>query len=44
MFFSLFYALPAIVFLAAVGANIYWISLVIKMQHLLGSAEAMAAA
>ena len=44
MFFSLFYALPGIVFLAAVGANIYWVSLVMKMRHLLGSAEAVAAA
>jgi len=43
MCFSLFHALPGIVFLAAVGANIYWICLVMN-RHLLGSAEAMATA
>ncbi len=43
MCFSLFYALPGIVFLAAVGANVYWICLVTKMRHLLDSAEAVAA-
>ena len=44
MFFSLVYALPGIVVLAAIGANVYWISLVMKMRHLLGSSEAVAAA
>jgi hypothetical protein len=44
MSFSLSYALPGIVFLAAVGANVYWVSLVMKMPHLLGSADAAAAA
>ena len=44
MAFSLLYALPGIVVLAAIGANVYWISLVMKMRHLLGSAEAVAAA
>ena len=44
MLFSLFHALPGIVFLAAVGANVYWICLVMNMRHLLGSAEAAAAA
>jgi phosphatidylglycerophosphate synthase len=43
MCFALFHALPGIVFLAAVGANVYWISLVTKMRHLLDSAEAVAA-
>ena len=43
MFFSLLYALPGIVFLAAVGANVYWICLVMN-RHLLGSAEVAAAA
>ena len=33
------YALPGVVVVAAVGA-IYWISLVMKMRHLLGSREA----
>jgi hypothetical protein len=30
--------------LAAIGANVYWMSLVMKMQHLLGRAETVAAA
>jgi phosphatidylglycerophosphate synthase len=29
-------ALPAVVILAAIGANIYWVSLMIKLRHLLG--------
>jgi len=33
--FSLINALPAIVVLAAIGANTYWISLVLKLKHLL---------
>jgi phosphatidylglycerophosphate synthase len=44
MAFSLLYALPGIVVLAAIGANVYWMSLVMKMPHLLGRAEAVAAA
>jgi hypothetical protein len=44
MAFSLVAALPGIVVLAAIGGNVYWISLVMKMRHLLGSAEAVAAA
>ena len=36
MAFALVYALPGIVVLAAIGANIYWISLVLKLRHLLG--------
>jgi phosphatidylglycerophosphate synthase len=44
MTFSLLYALPGIVVLAAIGANVYWMSLVMKMQHLLGRSEAVAAA
>jgi hypothetical protein len=44
MAFSLLYALPGIVVLAAIGANVYWMSLVMKMQHLLGRSEAVAAA
>jgi phosphatidylglycerophosphate synthase len=44
MAFSLVYALPGIVVLAAIGANVYWISLVMKMRHLLGSSEVVAAA
>ena len=33
--FSLVFALPAIVVLAALGANVYWISLVLKLKDLL---------
>ena len=40
---ALVYALPEVVVLAAVSANVYWISLVVKMRHLLGSSEAAAA-
>jgi phosphatidylglycerophosphate synthase len=32
-------ALPVVVILAAVGANVYWISLMIKLRHLLGTRE-----
>ncbi|MFL6279443.1 MAG: lysylphosphatidylglycerol synthase domain-containing protein [Vicinamibacterales bacterium] len=32
-------ALPLVVILAAIGANIYWISLMVKLRHLLGTAE-----
>ena len=35
--------LPGIVVLAAIGANIYWVSLVLKLRHLLGDEEAIAA-
>jgi phosphatidylglycerophosphate synthase len=36
--------LPLVVVLAAIGANTYWISLVLKLRHLLGTdAEAVAA-
>jgi phosphatidylglycerophosphate synthase len=41
--FSLVNALPAIVVLAAVGANIYWISMLLKMRHLLEDTEVVAA-
>ena len=43
MAFAIVGALPAIVVLAALGANIYWVSIVIKLRHLLGSEEAVAA-
>src|SRR6185503_17887486 len=39
MAFALVGALPGIVLLAALGANIYWVSIVIKLRHLLGSEE-----
>jgi hypothetical protein len=38
------YALPGVVVLAVLGANVYGISLVMKMRHLLGSSEAATAA
>jgi phosphatidylglycerophosphate synthase len=43
MAFAIVGALPGIVLLAALGANIYWVSIVIKLRHLLGSEEAVAA-
>jgi hypothetical protein len=30
---------PLVVVLAAIGANVYWISLVLKLKHLLGDGE-----
>ena len=36
MAFALAGILPGIVILAAVGANIYWIAIIIKLRHLLG--------
>ena len=44
MAFALANALPAIVVFAAIGANIYWFSLAVKMPHLLGRTEAVTAA
>ena len=37
--FALVNLLPAIVVLAAIGSNIYWISLVVKLRALLGEEE-----
>lgn len=36
---SLVGLLPLVVFLAAVGSNTYWVSLVLKLRHLLGEVE-----
>jgi phosphatidylglycerophosphate synthase len=36
MAFALLNALPAIVVLAAIGANVYWISIVVRLRDLLG--------
>jgi phosphatidylglycerophosphate synthase len=36
MAFALLNALPAIVVLAAIGANIYWVSVVVRLRELLG--------
>jgi phosphatidylglycerophosphate synthase len=43
MAFALLGALPGIVILAALGANIYWISIAIKLRHLLGSEQPVTA-
>jgi phosphatidylglycerophosphate synthase len=43
MAFALAGALPAIVVLAAVGANIYWVAIIVKLRHLLGTAEPVTA-
>jgi phosphatidylglycerophosphate synthase len=43
MLFALVYLLPGIVILAAIGANVYWISLVLKLRHLLQDEETVAA-
>jgi phosphatidylglycerophosphate synthase len=40
MALALLGALPLVVLLAAIGANVYWISLVLKLRHLLGADEA----
>lgn len=41
--FALVDALPAVVVLAAIGANVYWISLVAKLRHLLGGEQPVTA-
>ncbi len=43
MVFALVGLLPVIVVLAAIGANIYWISIIVKLRHLLGAEETVAA-
>ena len=43
MALAVVYALPGVVVLAALGANVHWISLVMKRRRLLGSSEAAAA-
>jgi phosphatidylglycerophosphate synthase/uncharacterized membrane protein YbhN (UPF0104 family) len=40
MVFALFDLLPGIVILAALGANIYWVCIVLKLRHLLGDSVA----
>jgi phosphatidylglycerophosphate synthase len=44
MVFALLGILPGVVVLAAIGANVYWVSLVLKMRHLLGPVDEQAAA
>lgn len=41
---SLVYALPLVVILAAIGAHVYWISLVVKLKALVGEEAAPAGA
>ena len=43
MALALVNALPLVVILAAIGANIYWISLMVKLRHLLGTEQAVTA-
>ncbi len=43
MALSLVDALPMVVVLAAIGGNIYWISLMVKLRHLLGTEQAVPA-
>jgi len=43
MAFALVFALPGIIVLAAIGAHVYWVSLVLKLRHLLGTEEAVTA-
>jgi phosphatidylglycerophosphate synthase len=44
MAFALVNALPAIVVLAAIGANVYWISVAVKIRHLLGESAVVSPA
>jgi phosphatidylglycerophosphate synthase len=44
MVFALLDLLPWIVVLAAFGANVYWICIILKLRHLLGDAEEQEAA
>jgi hypothetical protein len=39
MALSLVGALPLVIVLAAIGANVYWIALLLKLRHLLGTEE-----
>jgi phosphatidylglycerophosphate synthase len=43
MIFAVFNWLPGIVVLAALGANIYWVSLILKLKYLLGGDEELTA-
>ena len=44
MLLALVYAVPGALVLAAIGANIYWVSLVWKLKTLMGADEEEAAA
>jgi phosphatidylglycerophosphate synthase len=41
--FALAGLLPGIVVLAAIGANVYWVSIILKLRHLLGAQETVTA-
>lgn len=43
MALALIDGLPLVVLLAAIGANIYWISLMVKLRHLLGTEQTVTA-
>jgi 1L-myo-inositol 1-phosphate cytidylyltransferase / CDP-L-myo-inositol myo-inositolphosphotransferase len=43
MVLALMGLLPAVVVLAAIGSNVYWISIIVKLRHLLGAEETVAA-
>ena len=38
MAFALVNLLPGVVVLAAIGANIYWVCIILKLRHLMGDA------
>jgi phosphatidylglycerophosphate synthase len=44
MAFALVNLLPGIIILAAIGANIYWVCIILKLRHLMGDAEEQEAA
>ena len=44
MVFALLNLLPGVVVLAAIGANIYWVCIILKLRHLLGDTEEQEAA
>lgn len=43
MVLALMGLLPVVVVLAAIGSNVYWISIIVKLRHLLGADETVAA-
>ena len=40
---ALLYALPGVLILAAIGSNVYWLSLVAKLRDLMRDEETVAA-
>ena len=43
MVLALMGLLPVVVVLAAIGSNVYWISIIVKLRHLLGADATVAA-